>query len=188
VQGEHVAAIIVAAGRSTRMGRQKALIEIEGEMILARLAHVLGEADLDPLIVVASGETMDAALMELSGVVLIEGDPDAPMIDSIARGIDRVGPLPKGAVIQPVDAPFTTKAMIDTLLSGDLGTPRLLASEGTAGHPVFLPRALFDAVRARPEGGLRAVLDANRATFVPWADKRVLADIDTPEDLARWLA
>lgn len=187
MQGEHVAGVIVAAGRSSRMGRQKALIEVGGEMILARLAAVMSEAGLDPLIVVASGETMDAALMELSGVVLIEGDPDAEMIDSVAHGIDRVGPLPKGAIIQPVDAPFTSAAMIEKLLSGDLGQARVLSHSGSPGHPIYVPRSAFDAIRARTAGGLRAVLDKAGATFVPWDDEKVLADLDTPADVARWL-
>src|SRR5262249_42089392 len=126
--------------------------------------------------------------LEINGVVLVEGDPDAPMIDSIAHGIDRAGPLAIGAVVQPVDAPFTTKAMIDALLAGELAKPRALANGGTPGHPAYVPRSLFDAVRARPEGGLRGIFDRNGLTLVPWEDKRVLADIDTPDDLARWIA
>jgi CTP:molybdopterin cytidylyltransferase MocA len=188
VQGEHIAGVIVAAGRSSRMGRPKAMIELEGEMILVRLVKVLQEAGLDPVIVVASGEAMDAALMELSGVVLVEGDPDTEMIDSIAHGIDRAGPLAAGVVVQPVDAPFTTKAMVDALIEGDPGRARVLASGGVAGHPAYVPRSAFAAVHARPKGGLRAVLEEAGATFVAWDDQRVLADLDTPEDLARWLS
>lgn len=183
MQDDHVAGVIVAAGRSSRMGSPKALIELEGEPVLARIARAFVEAGLDPLIIVASGEAMDVAL-EVSGAVLVEGDPDAPMIDSIARGIDRVGPLPVGAVVQPVDAIFTDVSMVRALLDGALDAPKVLAHGGVAGHPVYAPRAAFDAIRARGDGGLRAVLAG--ASLVEHADRRLLADIDTPEELARW--
>lgn len=176
----------MAAGRASRLGRCKATIDVGGESALARLARVFEECELDPIVVVASGEALDEAL-DVSGVAIAEGDPDAPMIDSIAHGIDKAGLVALGAIIQPIDAPFTTPEMIAALLAGDLSQARVLAHGGVAGHPAYVPRALFDAIRARPEGGLRVVLEEGGATFVPWSDERVLADIDTPEDLARWL-
>jgi CTP:molybdopterin cytidylyltransferase MocA len=177
--------VIVAAGRSSRMGTPKAAIEIDGEPVLVRLARIFVEAGLDPLIVVASGEAMDVAL-DIQGAVLVEGDPDAPMIDSIAHGIDRAGPLPVGAVIQPVDAFYTSKEMVAALLDGAMDGAKILAHGGVAGHPVYAPRSTFEAIRARPEGGLREVLETSAAAMIEFADKRVLADIDTPEELERW--
>ena|SRR5688572_23614426 len=167
------------------MGRHKALIEIEGEVIVARLARVMLRAGLSPVVVVAHGEVLEVA-HSLDGVTAIEGDASQPMIDSVARGVDAAAAAAAaelaGAVVQPVDAPFTDEAMIALLLEQRCACA--LSFEGTPGHPVYVPRALFDVIRARGAGGLRAVLAAAGVVQVAWRDARVLADVDTPADLA----
>jgi CTP:molybdopterin cytidylyltransferase MocA len=52
---------------------------------------------------------------------------------------------------------------------------------------VLVARALFPAIAARPEGGLRALLEQSPVQRVPFDDERILADLDTPEDVARWM-
>ena len=172
---ERIAGVILAAGKSSRMGSSKARLPIEGEAALRRLLRIYGEAGLDPIVVVGAG------LEDLvSDAILVPGDVE--MIGSLARGIDALPLETEAAVVQPVDAPFTTVAAIEALCA-DLTRPRVLACEGTPGHPVLLPRALFDSVRTRPNGGLRTLLQD--AELVPW-DRSVLADLDTPADLVRW--
>ena len=171
---KRIAGIVLAAGRSARMGRPKARLSIEGQPALVRLVRVLREAELDPVLVVGSEEVEDA--------IVVAGEPEGEMIDSLARGIAALPPEIEAAVVQPVDAPFTTKEAI-ALLSRDPTRARVLAFEGTPGHPVLVPRALFPAIIARPEGGLRSLLV--HAELVPW-DRSVLADLDTPADLEFW--
>lgn len=173
-----IAGIVLAAGRSSRMGTAKARLSIEGEPAVARLVRTLRRAGLDPVLVVGSEDLVEL----IEGAVLVAGDPDGEMIDSIARGIDALPPEVEAAVIQPVDAPFTTVEAVEALAS-DPTRPRVLTFDGTHGHPVLVPRSLFPAVLARPQGGLRSLLlDADP---VPW-DRSVLADLDTPSDLVRW--
>lgn len=202
-----VAGIILAAGRSSRLGRAKALLEIDGETALARLARAFAEAGLEPVVVVASGEVLEVA-REIPDVWVIAGAPEASMIDSMARGIEalRARGL-DAAVIQPVDAPFTTSALIRRLLppgrplsgpaaagAGAVGPPLLRARvpvvRGEPGHPVLVPARMFPGILARPEGGLRALIGpggSEPAEEVPVDDARVLADLDTEADVARWL-
>ncbi len=173
-----IAGILLAAGHASRMGRSKARISIDGEAALVRLVRIFGAAGLDPILVVGPAALADLAV----GARLVDGDPDGEMIDSLARGIEGLPAGIEAVVVQPVDAPFTSIEGIQALIAAT-DRPRVLAFEETPGHPVLVPRALWPAIRARPSGGLRALLeDADR---VAW-DRSVLADLDTPADLVRW--
>lgn len=180
-----VAGVILSAGRSSRMGTPKAMLHLAGRTMLEGLIAVYLESKLSPVVVVAQGEVLRSA-MELETVEVVAGDPSAPMVDSYARGIDAVMDRASAAVMQPVDAPFTTPAMIAALLAGDLRVPRVLCHEGRPGHPVLVPTSIFDELEERPQGGLRAVLANRDVELVEWADARVLADLDTPADVRRW--
>ncbi len=109
------------------------------------------------------------------------------MIESLALALAQVADACLGAVIQPVDAPFTSAAMIDRLLSGAEHQPRVLAFKGRPGHPVWVPPALFPEIAAIPQGGLRALIGpkgARPAESIAWPSDEILADLDTPEDYA----
>lgn len=160
-----VAGIILAAGKSARMKRDKAQIMLGEETIVDRLRRVFSER-LDPVVVVG---------------IDVPGAPNGEMIDSLIRGIRAVEGV-DAAIVQPVDAPFTTATHLDLLLER-CDRPRVLSCDGAPGHPVLLPSALFSRIIARPEGGLRTLLgDAEPVE----ADRSILADLDTMEDLVRW--
>jgi CTP:molybdopterin cytidylyltransferase MocA len=181
-------AVILAAGRSSRMGEPKALMHLGGRRVIDALLNAYRSAKLTPLVVVASGAVLEA-LREVEDLDLVVGDPEQPMIDSVALGIEALlsaAPSVRCAVIQPVDAPFTTPEMISALTGGDDRTARVLCHDGKPGHPILLPRGLFDAAQDRPSGGLRELIGQHDLEIVDWPDDRVLADLDTPEDLARW--
>jgi molybdenum cofactor cytidylyltransferase len=192
-----LAGVILAAGRASRMGSPKALLSLPtlaypepllppGATILEALVAAYRASGLATVLVVAAGPTWDAA-RTLEGAAVAEGDPSAPMVDSLARALELLPADVDGVIAQPVDAPFTSASMIRALTRGWSvhGAPRVLTSAGTPGHPVLVPRALFAAIRERPEGGLRRLLEG-RAEPIEWADARVLADLDTLEDLARY--
>ena len=61
-----VAAVVLAAGASTRMGRNKLLLEVDGETLVARAARIAAEAGLDPVLVVL-GHEADRVAAALSG-------------------------------------------------------------------------------------------------------------------------
>lgn len=179
------AGILLAAGRSSRMGRAKALLSFGGRSVIDALIEEYAAAELDPLIVVASGPTA-AVVRRYPEVKLIEGDPSQPMIDSLARAIEALPEDVAAAVVQPVDAPFTAREMIAALLVGGVSRSRVLCHQGAPGHPVLVARTLFAQVLERPAHGLREVLAANEIELVEWPDRRVLADLDTPQDLIAW--
>lgn len=177
---EPVAAVILAAGRSRRLGRDKALVEIDGVPILDRLVEVYRAAACAPVIAVVSG-----ALGAPVGARAVRSDPDREMIDSLIVGLEALEGV-AGAIVQPVDAPFTNRAMIDALRDGAADRYRVLTFESKPGHPVYVPASRFGEVFARPEGGLRTLLAPDQES-IEWNDDRILADLDRPDDLRYWL-
>jgi CTP:molybdopterin cytidylyltransferase MocA len=182
---EPTAGIILAAGRSRRMGTPKALIHLGGRTLLDRLVETFLRAHVSPLVVVASGVTLELA-RSLEGIELVEGDSELPMIDSVARGLKRVENRAHWALVQPVDAPFTSVEMIAALRGGGGLLARALCHLGRPGHPILLPRSLYPEILERPEGGIRAILGRYDVELVEWPDAAPLADLDTPEDLEQW--
>lgn len=180
-----IAGLILAAGQSRRMGEPKALLHLGGRPILDGLLEVYRASRLDPVIVVASGPVLVAAA-ERPGIVLVPGDPEAPMIDSVARGVAMIPARHSAVVVQPADAPFTVEEMIAALKMGDVSRSRALCHQGRPGHPVLVSRSAFPAIMERPAGGLRAILSQLEIELVEWPDPRILADLDTPDDVARW--
>lgn len=167
-----IAGVILAAGTSSRMGSSKALLSIGGEPALVRLVRIFSEAALAPIVV--------AGMEEVPGAIRVPGGEQ--MIDSLAHAIEAIPEDAEAAVVQPVDAPFTTVEAITALIARS-DQARVLAFEGTPGHPVLVPRSLFAGIAARPKGGLKTLLGG--AELVSW-DRSVLADLDTPADLAVW--
>ncbi|MEQ8278204.1 MAG: NTP transferase domain-containing protein [Deltaproteobacteria bacterium] len=176
-----IASVILAAGRSRRLGEPKALVELDGERVLDRLVRVYAAANLDPVRVVVS----DAIANEVPApAVAVLSDPDREMIDSLIVGLTNLGDV-AGAVVQPVDAPFTSGAMLDALVAEPGDRFRVLTHDGRPGHPVFVPAARFADVLNRPEGGLRRLLEHDLES-IEWNDDLILADLDRPEDLRYW--
>jgi molybdenum cofactor cytidylyltransferase len=182
---ERIAGIILAAGKSSRMGTAKALLHAGGRTLLESLVEVYSSAPLDPMLVVASG-AIAAIAKRWDRVTVVMGDPEQPMIDSIIRAIEALPDSATGAIVQPVDAPFTDPAMIAALLAGGSQRSRVLCHGGRPGHPVLIARSLFPEILERPEHGLREVLSSAEVELVEWPDPRVLADLDSPADLREW--
>ena len=97
------------------------------DTFLDGLVSVYLDSALHPVVVVGAGDVLEAAA-NLLGVQAIAGDPTAPMIDSLCRAIDVLPGDVVGAVVQPVDAPYTTADMITLLTSGPPDRPRVLAT------------------------------------------------------------
>jgi molybdenum cofactor cytidylyltransferase len=188
-----VAGIILAAGRSTRMGRPKALLmTADGVTFVARLIHVLSGGGVDgPLVV---GRSDDAELqreVDSAGARFVT-NPDADaggQLSSLLSGLHKADrPGIRGLMVTPVDAPMVTPETVSRLIevfkntSAPIVRPRY---QGRNGHPVIFSRELFDDLRhASPATGAKAVLRAheNGIINVDVDDPGVVADIDTPDD------
>jgi CTP:molybdopterin cytidylyltransferase MocA len=190
-----VAGIILAAGRSTRMGKSKALlITPDGRTFVARLAETLCEGGVEsPVVVGRADDDLLRAEVETIGcgvgfVVNADADQGGQLSSLLAglRETDRPGV--RALMVVPVDAPMVTADTVATLIAAFSSTSAAIVRarhRGWNGHPVIFSRAMFDELRrADPEAGAKAVVRAHQGGIinVDVDDPGVVGDVDTPED------
>jgi molybdenum cofactor cytidylyltransferase len=191
----HVAAVLLAAGGSRRLGRPKQLVKLAGKSLVRRAAEAALAAGCAPLFVVL-GACADEVAAELAGLdartVANAGHAEG-IASSIRAGIAAAGsatPACDGALLLVVDQPRVDAILLARVLEafrqGGARDPVACTYAGSVGVPALFPRSLFPELAAlRGDRGARSVLEARRDAVreVPFAEGGV--DIDTPEDLAR---
>jgi molybdenum cofactor cytidylyltransferase len=189
---ERVAGIVLAAGASTRMGKNKMLLELDGESILRRTAGRALAAGLDPVIVVL-GHEAERARAELSGLrICAVINPDYPrgINTSLKAGVAAVPGDCAAVVVLLADMPFVTDRMIAELVERyrESGA-RLVVSdyEGVHAPPHLYDRSLLPELGAMEGEGcgkqvVRRHRDEAAAVGRPAA---ALTDIDRPQDWER---
>lgn len=187
-----VAGIVLAAGSSTRMGRNKLLLPLGGESVLRRVVRRALAARLEPLVVVLPPDG-DRVVSELSGLPcrpVVNPDPGRGQPSSLRVGIEALPAEVEAAVVLLGDMPLVTEAMVAALVQRYRETgASLVVSDygGVAAPPTLYGRSLFEELRAAAaEAGGRTVVARHRgeAASVGWPPE-ALADLDVPEDYAR---
>lgn len=170
-----IAAIVLAAGASRRLGQSKQLVELDGEPLVRRAARLALEAGLKPVVVVVNDRATRAALGELD-VLSVDNPNAATMGASIAKGIPEVRSA-RGVVITTVDQPFVTSTHLKALCA-DPEHPAATAYAGTFGVPAYFPSAFFERLGCLEDGAKRLLADARK---IPLEEAAI--DLDTPADL-----
>jgi len=192
-----IPALVLAAGRSTRMGRPKALLPLDcGDTFVARIVRTLHDAGVDDVVVVLGHEPdpIVADLMRRHTPVrfAINRDFDNGQLSSLVAGlnaIDRPGVI--GALVTLVDVPLvsaaTVRAIVDRYRRTRAPIVRPVAG-GRHGHPVLIDRALFDQFRAAdPALGANVVVRQHISAEgeVEVTDPHAFRDVDTPDEYDR---
>jgi molybdenum cofactor cytidylyltransferase len=191
-----VAAIILAAGASERMGYPKALLPYRGKPFLSGILDATFAAGIETSVVVLGyyADKIQQSLDLSRAIVAMNANLEAGPIGSIRAGIRALESHPvDGALIWPVDRPHvsvgTVSALLDAFRAGH--QPIVLPLfRGRRGHPVIFAREVFHELLAAPDDqGARAVVRRSRARVVevPVADSAVLEDLNTPEDYKQLL-
>jgi CTP:molybdopterin cytidylyltransferase MocA len=191
-----VAGVILAAGRSERMGRPKALLNqaFTGQTFVAHLISTAREAGLPAIFVIGRSANVElAAEVERFGVTLLVNDaPERGQLSSIIVGVDAAERLGASAIlVMPVDVPLLSSAVVSHVVAAANGSRAQIVRAthaGEHGHPVLFKRSVFGELRsADPSIGARAVVRADpaRVLDVDVSDAGVTFDIDTPEDYRR---
>ncbi|WP_119729751.1 nucleotidyltransferase family protein [Thermomonospora amylolytica] len=183
-----VAGLLLAAGAGARLGRPKALVELNGERLVDRGVRMLRAGGCTPVLVV-----IGAADVEVLGAVTVP-NPDwrAGMGSSLRAGLAAIPPDCTAAVIALVDQPAVTPQAVRRLIRAyEEGASVAVATYGGARrNPVLIAREHFAAVAEAAVGdvGARPFLAAHPALVTPVACDDVAApdDIDTPDDLTAW--
>jgi molybdenum cofactor cytidylyltransferase len=192
VEAGRIAAVVLAAGKSSRMGRNKMLIALEGEPLVRRAARSAIEAGLGPVVVVVGFEAdrVRAALDGLVCTVVTNPDFAGPSSRSFHVGLRALEPDVAAAVALLPDMIHVTGGMVGTIAEAARGsTAPVVASRygDVTAPPILFRRVLFPELLAwEGEGCGKPVVRAHAAEtrYVDWPVSS-LEDLDTPEDLAR---
>lgn len=189
-----IAGLVLAAGRSTRMGGpNKLLLDIEGRPMVAHAVEALTASKADSVTVV-TGHQAEAVRQALDGFdVRFVHNPDYEdgISTSLKAGLAAVGAEADGAIVCLGDMPGVTAAHVNRLIAAfDPGEGRSICvpmTDGKRGNPVLWARAFFDAMSAvKGDVGARHLIGANEEHVceVAFDDAAVLDDIDTPASFA----
>src|SRR5713226_1252137 len=175
-----VAGLVLAAGLSTRMGRNKQLLELRGETVVARAARMAHEAGLSPVMVVLGhqAELVRAAVAHLTVLTVENPSPERGMASSVREGIAALkehAPAAPAAVVILSDMPLVTAAMVRGLV------------ESWRDRRPPLVFSLFAELRALDDQGcLKRVVKRHRAeAFEARWPALAMTDLDEPGDVPR---
>jgi molybdenum cofactor cytidylyltransferase len=187
-----ISAILLAAGRSRRMGAFKPLLPFGDRTVIESCISNLRAAEVQDIVVVVGhrAEDIREKLKTLEVTFALNPDPDSEMSASIALGVEAVSNSARALIIALVDHPAVPAETIKILIDELRGGARLVQPEheGRGGHPVIIDLAYRNELLALdPESGLRALFAAHRSEVkrVPLDSPYVARDMDTWEDYRR---
>ena len=191
-----IAGIILAAGRSARLGRSKQLLPLAGRPLLAHtVAHAVAST-LDEVILVLghNAATIAGAVGEQGQRTIVNPDHAAGQSTSVRAGLAALSPDTEAVLFLLGDQPTVTADVIDTLLSAYRADPAPILVPvygGERGNPVLFGRALFPELRrVSGDEGARAIVRAHAGDvrLIPVPSDQPPQDVDTEEDYQRLLA
>ena len=188
-----VAALVLAAGESRRMGRAKQLLPLaDGTAMAAHAAAVALAAGLSPVIVVVGAGAAAVAATLPAGVEVVvndawRGGPGTSVTAGVRHLIAR-HPAVAGVVVTPADLPKVTAGDLLRIAAAALAAPSGASASrfgGTLGAPAGFARRHFDALLALDpaRGAQRLIRSISGVAQVPV--EAAADDVDRPEDYER---
>jgi molybdenum cofactor cytidylyltransferase len=198
-----IPAIVLAAGKSSRMGRPKALLPIgvSGHTFLTHILHVLRAGGIARACVVIGGDSRAVRAQLPSNdefLRVVENEYyEQGQLSSLLVGLSSVeesGDDVEAVMVTLVDLPLITAATVRAVLDAYRnapGAPIVRPRRGNRhGHPAIFDRRLFAELKgADPASGAKPVVHAHAAeeVNVDVADDGAFTDIDTPEDYEQFI-
>ncbi len=181
------AALIVAAGMSSRMGDFKPMLNIGSISIAQRVVATFQQAGVDKIVMITGYNAIQLE-RHLSGLGIVflrnEEYQTTQMFDSVCIGLRYLQDKCDRVLFTPVDIPLFTAATVKILLETDAELAAPAVGEET-GHPTLIASSLFSRILSDPgDQGLRGALERCGAEMqrIPVEDRGILHDADTPED------
>ena len=182
-----VAAILLAAGKSRRMGSCKQLLPLGDSSVIARCLGTLFEAGIDRIAVVVSpeGEGVAEAARKYPVIIVTNPEPEGDMASSVRAGRDALAACASGVIVFLCDYPLVSAGTVAGLIAGHAASPGSIiipCHREKRGHPLLFPRAILDELAG--DMILRDLVrsDPERIRRLDVDDPGVLLDMDTPED------
>jgi len=193
MSGERIAAIVLAAGRSSRMGPHNKLLEpIDGKSVIARVIASAIASGADPVVVVTGFEAdrIEDALRGLNATFAHNPNFDEGMSTSIRAGLKALPADCDGALIMLGDMPEVERYDLEAPIAAFAGRDTICipVREGRRGNPVLWGATYFpEMTRLSGDAGAKQLIAKHpeQVIEVPVASNGIFADVDTPADLAR---
>ena len=186
-----IAAVILSAGESSRMGRPKALLPIDGRTFIEKIVEALRQAGLENIVVILghNAEAMRQKIAHLPVTILVNPGYKNGQLSSLQVAVRHLASDEncRGMLVHLVDHPYIDAALVNLLIERFEDSGKLIAVprfRGKRGHPVIFARSLFDELLNAPEDqGAKAVVNAHRneTLEIETEDEGITLDIDTPE-------
>ncbi len=188
----NIAAVILAAGGSRRMGAPKQLLPVDGQPMLARVVQQACAAQLGAVIVVlgAARRAIQPLLVGYPVIIAVNRRWRSGLASSLRVGLAHVPADADGVLFVPGDMPYLRADTLRQLASlyYTAGMPIVAPTyRGRRGNPVLFGRALFGELAALTgDAGGRALLakHAHEIALLDVENDSILRDIDTPADYA----
>jgi len=189
--GDSMRALLLAGGRSSRMGRDKALVEVDGEACIARVTMALAEAGREPIrIAVAEPEDVERYGVVIDSTIQVEwvldAEPHSGPIEALIEAFE--DPLVDEETVQlaPVDVPWVNSALFAGLESA-LGSSDCLVmpSDGLWGHPLLAlvrPKMVVGRLKSGDRRPLHVQFTEMKHSLL-LEDPSLLRNVNTPADL-----
>lgn len=190
-----VAAVVLAAGASRRLGRPKQLVRVAGEPLVRRAVRAALGAGCAPVVVVtgASAREVETALAGIAATFVHNDAFEEGLASSLRAGVARAiasTPPCDGVLVALVDQPDVDEALLRELLArfaGSHGTRTVAcAYAGGFGVPALFPRALAPELLARRgDRGAKALLEERAEEVIAVRFPAGGTDVDVEADLLR---
>lgn len=185
-----VSGVILAAGASSRLGRPKQLLTLDGEPVIHVVARNALRAELGEVIVVTGGSGADVAAAVRDLPVRVVANPDYLLgqSTSLVAGLEVVSADATGVVFLLGDQPEVDATIIDALVAEFMRTGGPIVQpvyRATPSNPVLFDRSLFGELLAvTGDEGARSVIQRHRSEIVrvPFPERELPGDLDTEAD------
>lgn len=186
-----IVAVVLSAGESSRMGRPKALLPIDGQTFVERIVSALKLGGIERVVVVLgfNADEMRRQIEHLPVEIVVNADYKLGQLSSLQAAVRHLAADGNcaGMMVHLVDHPYIDPRLVRLMLERfddsrySIVVPR---HRGKRGHPVIFSRRLFSELLNAPmDEGAKAVVNAHRADTleIEVEDVGITLDIDTPE-------
>jgi len=191
-----ICSIVLAAGRSRRMGVQKLLLPFGGKTVIAHIVDQLTASSVDEVHVVVGfqGKRVSSELSDRPVSIVNNSNYKSGMLSSVRCGLHAVTQQCGAVLVALGDQPSVTTKLIDQMLQTFVSTEKQILVplyNGKRGHPIMFSAAYREEILTQYDNvGLRGLLYAHKEDVfeLPVTTSGILSDMDCPEDYQRELA
>jgi molybdenum cofactor cytidylyltransferase len=188
---KNFAVILLAAGKSSRLGHPKQLLLYDGQTLLQHSLQVASASNANPIVVVlgAQADIIKKEIDQAEAHIVVNADWQEGMASSIRSGVKhlvQIFPSVEGAILMVCDQPYVTSSLLNDLIATHQNTGKPIVTCGyanTFGPPTLFHKSLFpELLQLKADVGARGILrqHTDQAEVILFPEGSL--DIDTEAD------